>query len=142
LKNHLTLIGILIIGGGLFAFSQILQKAQSLLTPEMLAKIAAQKPASWTGFLLPLAPLVLAYLLLPHFPNHQAWVAVPGMLLGAILVFRELRASARRSRALELPEAYYQDVRKANLTLVISMLVGGALLAYAHWRLFLVPVPG
>jgi hypothetical protein len=107
----------------------------------MLAKLVSQRPSTWVEFLLPAIPIIGAYLLLPYFPNRQAWVAVPSMLLGAGLVIRQWRAAAMRTRALGLPRAYYDEVRKANLILLVSLFAGAALLIFANWHLFMVPVP-
>jgi len=136
------MLGILIIACGIFALGQIVQRAQARLSPEMLAKLAAQRSSGWAGFLLPLAPMIAALLLVDYFPNHQAWIAVPAMLLGFGLLVREIVAGARRTRELGLPVDYLAAVRRANLLFLASALLGGGLLLYLHWHRLFIPVTG
>ena len=142
MKANLTMLGILIIACGIFALSQIVQRAQARLPPEMLAKIVAQKSGGWAGFLLPLAPMVVALLLMDYFPDRQGWIAVPAMLLGYGLLVRDFVAGARRTRELGLPADYLAEVRRANLVFLASLLLGGGLLLYLHWHRFFIPVSG
>jgi len=124
MKSDLFIIGILVVGCGVFAYMQILQRAQTLLEPQLLVDLLARAKGSWTGFLLPLAPTAIAYLLLSRFPKHQAAIAIPAIVLSAILLIIELRKGHKRADAVGLPPEFRALRRKANMVLVATLFIG------------------
>lgn len=131
MKTHIVLIGSLIACCGLFAFSNILQRAQRQLSPEQLATLVAQNQTSWVQFFLPIAPIAIAYLLMPVFPDHQALLAIPALILGVGLLLLQFIAAAKRARTLDLPGPFIAARRKANVTLSGSFVVAACFYAVA-----------
>ena len=70
MKSDLFIIGVMIVGCGVFAFTQILQRAQARLEPQLFASLVKRGGSSWREFLVPLLPLFFAYLLVPRFPRY------------------------------------------------------------------------
>jgi len=124
MKSDLFIIGVMVVGCGVFAFTQILQKAQTRLEPSLLAELTAKGKGTWTEFLLPLAPTFVAYLLVTRFPRHQAAIAIPAILLSAVLVFLQYRAARKRVASVDLPPEFLAERRKANIVLVATLVVG------------------
>ncbi|HET7812655.1 MAG TPA: hypothetical protein VFL16_18930 [Steroidobacteraceae bacterium] len=128
MKSDLTIIGILAMGCGIFGYTQILQRANSRLDPQLLADLMARARSSWSEFLLPLAPTALAYLLVSRFPRHQAGIAIPAILLSALLLFLQVRKAQKRADAVGLPPEFIAERRKGNIVLLACLLVGGLLI--------------
>lgn len=131
MKTNIVLLGAFIACCGIFAHAQILQRAQSQLSPEQLAALVAQNRSSWVEFLLPISPIFVAYVLLPVFPDHQALLAVPAMILAAGLIALQFASAAKRTRALNLPVAFITARRKATAALLGGLVVGMCIVAFA-----------
>lgn len=131
MKTNIALLGAFIVCCGIFAHSQILQRAHSLLSPEQLVSLVAQSQSSWAQFLLPASPVLLAYLLLPLVPDHQAWAAVPAMMLSAGLIAFQFVSAAKRTRTLNLPSAFIAARRKATVALFSGMVLGMCIVVWA-----------
>lgn len=131
MKTHIVLVGAIIACCGIFAFTQILQRAQSQLSPDQLVALVAQNQSSWLQFFLPVAPVMVAYLLLPVFPNHQALLSIPALLLAAVLIALQFIAAAKRTRTLNLPDAFIAARRKAIATLLGCFVVAAGFFAFA-----------
>jgi hypothetical protein len=131
MKNNLILLGMLIAVGGVVGYSQLLQRAQAFLSPEQLLAIVKVKRPWWDTF-IPVIPLLAAYMLLPVFPEHQAFVAVPALLISVGLVVKEFSSSARRAEAMELPATFVAARSRANAVLAVALLAGMGLVAWAR----------
>ena len=134
MNNSLFLIGVLVASCGLFAYSRILQEAQSQLTPAQLAALASGPKPTWLQFFLPLSPLLLSYVLLPMFPSHQAEVAIPAMALAAVLLLLQYLASLRKLAQRDIPLSYIAARRKATFVLLATLLPGAALVLWAKFH--------
>lgn len=128
MKSDLFIVGILVVGCGMFAYLQILQRAQTLLDPQVLAELAARGRGSWVEFLLPLAPTAIAYLLVSRFPRHQAAIAIPAIALSAVLLVIQLRKAHRRADAVGLPPEFRAARRKANIVFIATLFTGMGLI--------------
>lgn len=128
---NIVLLSAFIACCGIFAHTQILQRAQSRLSPDQLAALVAQNQGSWVQFLLPISPVFVAYLLLPLFPDHQALLAVPAMILAAGLIALQFASAAKRARALNLPVAFIAARRKETAALLGGLIVGMCIVAFA-----------
>jgi hypothetical protein len=134
MKSDLFILGVLVVGCGVFAFTQIMQRAQTRLEPQLLADLTARARGSWTEFLLPLAPTFVAYLLVTRFPRHQAAIAIPAILLSAALLVLQYLAARKRVASLDLPPDFLAERRKANVVLVATLVVGMALVYFGKAR--------
>lgn len=112
-------------------YSQMIQRAQSFLAPEqLLALVKIRRP--WWDTFIPAVPVLVAYPLLAFFPRHQAFVAVPALLLSIILVVKEFSSATKRTAAIELPEAFVTARSRANAVLVVALLAGVGLVVWVR----------
>ncbi len=131
MRNNLILLGMLIAVGGVVGYSQMIQRAQGLLSPEqLLALVRIRRP--WWDTFIPAVPLLVAYPLLSVFPRHQAFVAVPALLLSVILVVKEFSSAAKRTATIGLPGAFVAARSRANAVLVVALLAGMGLVVWVR----------
>src|SRR3954470_23944164 len=128
MKSDLFIVGVLVVGCGVFAYTQILQRAHTLLEPQVLVELMARGRGSWTEFLLPLAPTFVAYLLVSRFPRYQAAIAITAIALSALLLVIQILKANKRVDAVGLPAAFLAQRRKANIVLVATLFVGMGLI--------------
>jgi hypothetical protein len=131
MKHHLILVGMLIAVGGVVGYSQLMQRAQGLLSSDQILSLAKVKRRWWDTF-IPAVPLLLAYLLLPVLPEHQALVAIPALLISVGLVVKEFSSSVRRAEAMALPAAFIAARSRANIVLVVALLSGMGLVVWVR----------
>lgn len=131
MRTHIVLVGSIIMCCGLVAFSNILQRAQSQLSPEQLATLIAQGRISWRDFFVPVAPVLAAYLLMPVFPDHQSLVAIPAIIVAFVLFGLQFSAAGKRVKALGLPDSFIAARHKANVTLLGSFVLAACFYAVA-----------
>lgn len=124
MRNQFVLFGALIAVGSLFAYAQILLRAQRLLSPDQLYALAQREVAPWWKGLVPVLPVLLAYLLVPFFPDRQAYIAVPALLLAFGLEVRFFMHAAKRKESIELPAAFVAARKKAHAILAFGLIAG------------------
>jgi FtsH-binding integral membrane protein len=134
MRSHLIFVAILIVSGSLFWFAKIMERAQRSLTPEHLKLLNSSNESPWSQFLIPIVPIVLGYILLSVFPQHQAWVAIPALLLAAAAMGLQYRAAARRTKTPELPAEYQVENRKAKAVLMGGVGIGMALIIWSQFE--------
>lgn len=134
MSSQFTFIAILIISGSFLMFSKMLERAHRQLTPEQLKSLSAGDENSWFRFLLPIAPVAIGYVLVALLPGYQAWVAIPAIVLTAVMLWLQRRAAAKRMEALNLSVEFYSARRNANLALIGGVALGAALLVWARFQ--------
>jgi len=124
MRNQFVVFGVLIAVGGLLAYVQILQRAQRLLSPDQLYALAQREVGPWWQGFVPVAPVLPAYLLVPFFPDRQAYIAVPALLLAFVLEVRFFLHAAKRKQDIGLPEAFVAARKKAHAILAFALIAG------------------
>jgi hypothetical protein len=128
MRSYLLFVGVMIVGCSLFQFSKVMHQANRRLTPEQLALLVASRENSWSDFLLPTLPIIVAFIALSIRPALGGWVAIPAIVVSAIIIGLQMRSASRRMNELDLPESFLRSKRNASLLLVVGMAVGFALI--------------
>ena len=121
--SSILIIGCIIAFTCIFHSTRLINNARSELAEEELEKVDAETRSGMHTLLLPLAPLLIAYLLQDQVPLSPLFLFFGAFLVSIVIVWKQSTDNLKRYQSIGISDQFVSAHNRANIIRWVGLIV-------------------